>query len=138
MVGRGGHGNKGQYVLTYDSQPFYTVSIMKVHGVKVAHETQYFADPSRPWNGATNGWKIWTAPRIEEVPKGRSQDWAADREYFETRLVETNISHWRSIERSQFEGALPSARGSGLMTTQRRLTVGSDAASNAVAVAVRV
>ena len=34
-----------EYVLTYDNQPFYTVSIMEFHGVKVAHETQYFADP---------------------------------------------------------------------------------------------
>jgi hypothetical protein len=32
-------------VLTYDTQPFYTVSIMEFRGVKVAHETQYFADP---------------------------------------------------------------------------------------------
>ena len=34
-----------EYVLTYDSQPFYTVSIMEFRGAKVAHETQYFADP---------------------------------------------------------------------------------------------
>lgn len=34
-----------EYVLTYDAQPFYTVSIMEFRGVKVAHETQYFADP---------------------------------------------------------------------------------------------
>jgi hypothetical protein len=34
-----------EYVLTYDSQPFYTVSIMEFRGVKVARETQYFADP---------------------------------------------------------------------------------------------
>src|SRR5271154_4405077 len=32
-----------EYVLTYDNQPFYTVSIMEFRGVKVAHETQYFA-----------------------------------------------------------------------------------------------
>jgi hypothetical protein len=34
-----------EYVLTYDARPFYTVSIMEFRGVKVAHETQYFADP---------------------------------------------------------------------------------------------
>jgi hypothetical protein len=34
-----------EFVLSYDDQPFYTVSIMQFHGVKVAHETQYFADP---------------------------------------------------------------------------------------------
>jgi hypothetical protein len=34
-----------EYVLTYDGQPFYTVSIMEFRGVKVARETQYFADP---------------------------------------------------------------------------------------------
>jgi hypothetical protein len=33
-----------EYVLTYDAQPFYTVSIMEFRGAKVAHETQYFAD----------------------------------------------------------------------------------------------
>jgi hypothetical protein len=34
-----------ELVLTYDDRPFYTVSIMEFRGVKVAHETQYFADP---------------------------------------------------------------------------------------------
>ena len=34
-----------EFVLTYDDQPFYTVSAMEFSGVKVAHETQYFADP---------------------------------------------------------------------------------------------
>jgi hypothetical protein len=34
-----------EYVLTYDSQPYYTVSIMEFRAVKVAHETQYFAAP---------------------------------------------------------------------------------------------
>jgi hypothetical protein len=33
-----------EFVLTYDNQPFYTVSIMEFRGAKVAHETQYFAD----------------------------------------------------------------------------------------------
>jgi hypothetical protein len=34
-----------ELVLTYDTKPFYTVSIMEFSGLKVAHETQYFADP---------------------------------------------------------------------------------------------
>jgi hypothetical protein len=34
-----------ELVLTYDNQPFYTVSIMEFHGSKVAHETQYFTAP---------------------------------------------------------------------------------------------
>jgi SnoaL-like domain len=34
-----------EYVLTYDAQPFYTVSIMEFRGTKVIRETQYFADP---------------------------------------------------------------------------------------------
>jgi hypothetical protein len=34
-----------EYVLTYDDRPSYTVSIMEFRGAKVAHETQYFADP---------------------------------------------------------------------------------------------
>lgn len=37
-----------ELVLTYDSQPFYTVSIMEFRGVKVLRETQYFADPFEP------------------------------------------------------------------------------------------
>ena len=34
-----------EFVLTYDSKPTYTVSIMEFKGDKVARETQYFADP---------------------------------------------------------------------------------------------
>ena len=34
-----------EFILTYDSKPSYTVSIMEFTGVKVARETQYFADP---------------------------------------------------------------------------------------------
>ena len=34
-----------EYILTYDGKPSYTVSIMEFTGVKVARETQYFADP---------------------------------------------------------------------------------------------
>jgi hypothetical protein len=34
-----------EFILTYDTRPSYTVSIMEFRGDKVARETQYFADP---------------------------------------------------------------------------------------------
>jgi hypothetical protein len=34
-----------EVILTYDGKPSHTVSIMEFRGGKVAHETQYFADP---------------------------------------------------------------------------------------------
>jgi len=34
-----------EFTLTYDGKPSYTVSIMEFKGIKVARETQYFADP---------------------------------------------------------------------------------------------
>jgi hypothetical protein len=34
-----------EFILTYDGKPSYTVSIMEFTDVKVARETQYFADP---------------------------------------------------------------------------------------------
>jgi len=34
-----------EFILSYDNKPSYTVSIMEFAGLKVAHETQYFADP---------------------------------------------------------------------------------------------
>src|SRR6266576_3427523 len=34
-----------EYVILYDGQPSYTVSIMEFEGGKVARETQYFGDP---------------------------------------------------------------------------------------------
>ena len=37
-----------EYVLTYDGQPSYTVSIMEFLDGKVAHETQYFGEPFAP------------------------------------------------------------------------------------------
>jgi hypothetical protein len=37
-----------EYVLTYDGRPSHTVSIMEFLDGKVAHETQYFADPFAP------------------------------------------------------------------------------------------
>ena len=37
-----------EFVLTYDGQPSYTVSIMEFHDGKVARETQYFGDAFEP------------------------------------------------------------------------------------------
>ena len=37
-----------KFVLTYDGQPSYTVSIMEFRDGKVARETQYFGDPFEP------------------------------------------------------------------------------------------
>lgn len=37
-----------EFVLSYDGRPSYTVSVMEFEGGKVAHETQYFADPFEP------------------------------------------------------------------------------------------
>jgi SnoaL-like domain len=34
-----------EYVISYEGKPFQTVSIMEFRDVKVAHETQYFAEP---------------------------------------------------------------------------------------------
>ncbi len=37
-----------EFILTYDGQPSFTVSIMEFIDGKVAHETQYFGDPFAP------------------------------------------------------------------------------------------
>ncbi len=37
-----------QLVLTYDGQPFYTVSVMEFEGGQAVHETQCFTDPFEP------------------------------------------------------------------------------------------
>ena len=37
-----------EFVLIYDGQPSYTVSIMEFLDGKVARETQYFSDPFEP------------------------------------------------------------------------------------------
>ena len=34
--------------MTYDGQPFYTVSIMEFSGSEVVRETQYFTEPFEP------------------------------------------------------------------------------------------
>ena len=47
MVG-GGDLWVSELVLTYDGQPFYTVSIMEFEEGEVVRETQYFGDPFEP------------------------------------------------------------------------------------------
>jgi len=37
-----------EFILTYDGEPSYTVSIMEFRDGKVARETQYFGDPFEP------------------------------------------------------------------------------------------
>ena len=37
-----------EFILTYDGQPSYTVSVMEFLDGRVAHETQYFGDPFEP------------------------------------------------------------------------------------------
>jgi hypothetical protein len=37
-----------EFVLTYDGQPSYTVSVMKFKDGKVARESQYFGDAFEP------------------------------------------------------------------------------------------
>jgi hypothetical protein len=59
-----------EFVLTYDAEPFYTVSIMEFRGVKVAHETQYFAAPFE----ASEWRKKWVvnmdSPANQGTPQG--------------------------------------------------------------------
>jgi hypothetical protein len=59
-----------ELVMTYDGQPFYTVSIMEFRGVKVAHETQYFAGPFE----AAQSRKKWVvsmdSPKDQRSPDG--------------------------------------------------------------------
>ena len=37
-----------ELVMTYDSKPFYVVSIMEFEGAQVVHEAQYFTDAFEP------------------------------------------------------------------------------------------
>lgn len=37
-----------EYILSYDGEPFHTVSIMEFREGKVARETQYFSNPFEP------------------------------------------------------------------------------------------
>jgi len=46
-----------EYVITYDNKSAHTVSIMEFRDARVAHETQYFADPFDA--------PAWRAPWVE-------------------------------------------------------------------------
>ena len=59
-----------EYVLTYDAQPFYTVSIMEFRGVKVAHETQYFADPFEAGESRKEWVESMDSPKNQGSPEG--------------------------------------------------------------------
>ncbi|MCU1388687.1 MAG: hypothetical protein JWL72_2025 [Ilumatobacteraceae bacterium] len=47
-------------VITYDGVPTYTVSVMEFNGDRVAHETQYFAEPFEA--------PAWRAALAEPIP----------------------------------------------------------------------
>jgi hypothetical protein len=47
-----------EYVITYDTDVSYTVSIMEFREGKVFRETQYFGDPFEPWPGRAR----WVEP----------------------------------------------------------------------------
>jgi hypothetical protein len=49
-----------EYVLSYDGNPSYTVSIMEFSGDKVARETQYFADPFK-----ASAWRAQWVERLD-------------------------------------------------------------------------
>ena len=62
-----------ELVLTYDAKPFYTVSIMEFTGLKVAHETQYFADPFE----AAEWRKKWVTNMDSPEERGSSEGTSA-------------------------------------------------------------
>jgi ketosteroid isomerase-like protein len=49
-----------EYILTYDGEPSYTVSIMEFSGDRVARETQYFANPF-----AASAWRSQWVERMD-------------------------------------------------------------------------
>src|SRR3984885_12769895 len=59
-----------EFILTYDNQPFYTVSIMEFHGTKVAHETQYFADPFEASESRKKWVESMDGPKNQGSPNG--------------------------------------------------------------------
>ena len=44
-----------EFILAYDGQPSYSVSVMEFVDGKVAHETQYFGDPFEPGPARAQG-----------------------------------------------------------------------------------
>jgi hypothetical protein len=62
-----------EFVLTYDDQPFYTVSIMEFRGAKVAHETQYFSAPFE----AAEWRKKWVVNMDSQMDQGSPEPTSA-------------------------------------------------------------
>lgn len=59
-----------EFVLTYDERPVFTVSIMEFRGIRVAHETQYFADPFAAAVWRRNWVESMDSPRDKGDPEG--------------------------------------------------------------------
>jgi hypothetical protein len=55
-----------EYILSYDGEPYHTVSIMEFRERKVARETQYFGSPFEP--------SAWRAPWVELFKTGSPAD----------------------------------------------------------------
>ena len=55
-----------EYVIKYDDQPSYTVSIMEFRDGKVARETQYFGDPFE-----ASAWRSQWVERMDGSPPSR-------------------------------------------------------------------
>jgi hypothetical protein len=60
-----------ELVLTYDGKPFYTVSIMEFRGVKVARETQYFADTFEAGESRKKWVVSMDSPKDQRSPEDR-------------------------------------------------------------------
>ena len=52
-----------EYTITYQGRPFHTISIMEFENGKVAHETQYFAEPFEA--------PAWRAQWVEQTRTNR-------------------------------------------------------------------
>ena len=59
-----------ELVMTYDDKLFYTVSIMEFRGVKVSHETQYFADPFQAAQSRKKWVESMDSPKDQGNPEG--------------------------------------------------------------------
>jgi hypothetical protein len=59
-----------ELVLSYDGQPFYAVSIMEFRGIKVAHETQYFAGPFEAGESRKKYVVSMDSPKDQGRPEG--------------------------------------------------------------------
>src|SRR5271170_507133 len=60
-----------ELVLSYDGNPFYTVSIMEFRELKVARETQYFADTFEPGESRKKWVVSMDSPKEDQRSPGR-------------------------------------------------------------------